>query len=344
MSEEEPCGITKTTALGTRALRTPASVAVSHSSTLAAGSTPGASCVRDLSSAAAITTQVTQFDGHGLAPDSRQTIAGSGADKPSDVVATRDTLPKTRTIKRQQRGTGTRDVRRCGQAKQLSTTRSSKRQRGESAPDIFGGSIYDTSRVRTISTGQRNPDSNTSKFSLSHQQAFQAQQRSEDQGHFDGLVSTNVGGVVCVIGRYSGCWRRENSGPAFLFNYKGIEMHGAMHGKGVFKCTCEHPDILFPYMHTGDVYSGPWDNNMPHGNGQLLMDVSSNDFNESSKNVRYGRRYEGEFTNGAITGTGVYRGPPVYHGTSMYVTFMCTWEIFLMPSTWSGNSTQFSQL
>ena len=117
MSEEESCGITKTTALGTRALRTPASVAVSHSSTLAAGSTPGASCVHHLSSAAAIATQVTQFDGHSLAPDSCQTIAGLGADKPPDVVATQDTqqrvqakqLLKTRTIKKQH-GTGTRGV------------------------------------------------------------------------------------------------------------------------------------------------------------------------------------------------------------------------------------------
>ena len=135
-----------------------------------------------------------------------------------------------------------RDVRRGGQAKHLLTTRSNKRQGGKSTSDIFGGNIYGSSIVRTISTGQHNPDSNTSKFSLSHQQAFQAQQRSEDQGHFDGLVSTNVGGVVCVIGRYSGCWRRENSGPVFLSHYKGINIHGAMHEKNVFECTCEPPD------------------------------------------------------------------------------------------------------
>ena len=29
----------------------------------------------------------------------------------------------------------------------------------------------------------------------------------------------------------------KNSGPVFLFNYKGIEIHGAMHDKGVFNSS-----------------------------------------------------------------------------------------------------------
>ena len=108
------------------------------------------------------------------------------------------------------------------------------------------------------------------------------------------------------------CDTPELSGLTFLFRFNVRWMPGVIHGEGTFEFTapaaesqlsfdvaerrwvdrrpCEH--FMFWKVHERDVYEGTWENNLPHGQGSLLL---------------RGGSYEGTFSRGAMTGKGTYR-------------------------------------
>ena len=174
-------------------------------------------------------------------------------------------------------------------------TRSSKRKRGQTPPDLHGGSIRDGARVPTIATGKRNPDSNTSQFNLRHKQVRNAQERAEKSG-YKGPVAASFKGKLVVFAEYCGCWRRENTGPVFHFECNGGWMFGAMHGEGTLKFTHGEDFFkreigfqkIFKDLGDGDVYEGSWSNNLPHGKGKVTS--------------LHNYEYEGDFVYGVRTG------------------------------------------
>ena len=96
------------------------------------------------------------------------------------------------------------EPRQHGPANKGPATRQSGKLRGKSVPSLHGGSISDNSCVPSISTGKRNPGSNTSEFSLTHRQARDARRPADSRCRYEGLVSVCLENQKVVLGKYSG--------------------------------------------------------------------------------------------------------------------------------------------